>query len=664
MRMNARISRYFSRFVPLLTPPFEGLWLVVLLYFGWCFLVYPGGAVLRGDLPDPDDYMYLVQVLDWLHGQGWYDNVQHRLDPPAGVPIHFSRLTQIPMAAMILMLRVLGMGDRGAATLMALVYPLILLGVFFFALRWLAKAYMPREWAGVTAFVALFAVGMMAKFQPGQVDHHGVVVILLTLTLGAAVRMTECPGKMAMPILAGTLLALGLTIALEILPWVLLVSVWLGVWAAVNGASAARAGFVYALTLWLASVAGLVLTRAPQHFFSPDILNYSFVYVILTGGIAASFAIVFLASMASMTLPWRCACAGLAASCAALFFLYLFPTLINGPYGGIDPALAQIILGEITEAFPFKLPSSGWGSMLRVMFGACLAFGASAYFAWQSRRRKEELWRWILMSGLLLAAMCLALFYQRRFVVTMGMLTIVPLSVLLCRGWSAIGERLSGRRKTYAEIGLLLLVGVFPSVLYPALVDARPFNSGVLLFPAYLRQDMYKCGTYKLERLLRDTAQFGDRPRLIMSGLGLGPELLFRTRHSVLTAPYHTDVGGNLDATRFFSTPWPEEAEEIARRRRPDLVVACRYIPMIYLRTPGESGKSSAPIVKDFAPHFIERLMSGQVPAWLQRVQAPWLDNYVVYEVRLPDQNGSALPQENNQTRGTSLLRKKDKMFK
>src|SRR5580698_5544272 len=82
-------------------PPFNGLWLAAVLYFFWTYLVFPHSPVLRGEFPDTDDYMYLNQILDWMKGQGWYDNVQHRLDPPDGVPIQFSRLVMLPMAGII-----------------------------------------------------------------------------------------------------------------------------------------------------------------------------------------------------------------------------------------------------------------------------------------------------------------------------------------------------------------------------------------------------------------------------------------------------------------------------------------------------------------------------------------------------------------------------------
>ena len=74
-KKSSGIIRFFTA---IFTPPFAALPLAVWIYFVWCFLVYPHSPVLQGNLPDSDDYMYLDQVLDWLRGQGWYDNVQSR----------------------------------------------------------------------------------------------------------------------------------------------------------------------------------------------------------------------------------------------------------------------------------------------------------------------------------------------------------------------------------------------------------------------------------------------------------------------------------------------------------------------------------------------------------------------------------------------------------
>jgi hypothetical protein len=53
--------------------------------------------VLSGNFPDTDDYMRLQQVRDLMAGQGWFDLTQHRVAPPAGLPMHWSRLVDVPL---------------------------------------------------------------------------------------------------------------------------------------------------------------------------------------------------------------------------------------------------------------------------------------------------------------------------------------------------------------------------------------------------------------------------------------------------------------------------------------------------------------------------------------------------------------------------------------
>src|ERR1700722_5639577 len=48
-----------------------------------------------------DDAMRLVEVRDLLAGQGWFDLTQYRLNPPTGVEMHWSRLIDLPLAALI-----------------------------------------------------------------------------------------------------------------------------------------------------------------------------------------------------------------------------------------------------------------------------------------------------------------------------------------------------------------------------------------------------------------------------------------------------------------------------------------------------------------------------------------------------------------------------------
>jgi hypothetical protein len=56
-------------------------------------------------LGDTDDNMRLMQVRGLLAGQGWFDLTNYRLNPPAGFNIHWSRLVDLPIAALILLFR-------------------------------------------------------------------------------------------------------------------------------------------------------------------------------------------------------------------------------------------------------------------------------------------------------------------------------------------------------------------------------------------------------------------------------------------------------------------------------------------------------------------------------------------------------------------------------
>jgi hypothetical protein len=637
--MLAFLTRQLRAFAPMFRPPFDGLWLAILLYFFWCFLVHPGSQILRGNLPDPDDYMYLDQVLDWIKGQGWFDSIQHRLDPPAGGPIHFSRLPQIPMALLTLFFEAFGLPPNGAATLMAIIEPLFLLAGFLVVIRWLARSFMPQDWTGVTAYIALFQIGLLSMFMPGHVDHHGLVMLLTALALGCSVRMLAEPEKLRWGLGAGFILALNLTIALEVLPWVIIISGWLGLWAMAEGGKAARNGLVYGLTLYLASAAFLLISRPPDLLLVPDVAVYSLVYIFFTGGIAASFAGIALGARSHRAWRWVLG-AGIAAVTGAMF-LARFPDLDTGPWGGVDPALAKLILDNVTEAAPLYKLEHSWLKFAIACLGTLIAFSANVRFLRSAKGRAR--WIWGLLAALLATAFLLTVFYQFRFIGGLDLFAIPSLAVLLQRGWERIGRQWRGRRKVFAEIALLLLVGPLPAVLVPALADGRSFNAGVLLFPA-TSETFTGCDMYQLEQVLRSPQLYIGRPRVIMNTMGLGPELMFRTTDKVISAPYHEDVAGNLDAVRFFSTTDPVKAETIARQRHVDLVVVCMMIPGMYtnLTTIREAlpdtgdGAKQEPGGKSSPPFILQLLSGANLPKWLKPIRSPRLHNYVVYEITPP----------------------------
>src|SRR5271156_5185445 len=60
---------------------------------------------VRARLGDTDDAMRLVMVRGLGAGGGWYDQWIARLDPPAGLYMHLSRLIDGGLAGLIMLLR-------------------------------------------------------------------------------------------------------------------------------------------------------------------------------------------------------------------------------------------------------------------------------------------------------------------------------------------------------------------------------------------------------------------------------------------------------------------------------------------------------------------------------------------------------------------------------
>ena len=74
--------------------------LIVVIWLA-CLATLLVASINQGINFSTDDAMRLVEVRDLLNGQGWFDLTQHRLNPPDGVVMHWSRLIDLPLALLI-----------------------------------------------------------------------------------------------------------------------------------------------------------------------------------------------------------------------------------------------------------------------------------------------------------------------------------------------------------------------------------------------------------------------------------------------------------------------------------------------------------------------------------------------------------------------------------
>ncbi len=634
-------GKAFLRGVPcVFQKPFIGLPFLMWCYFILCYIVLPHNSVWFGLLPDPDDYTYLSQTLDWLHGQSWFDNVQHRMSPPEGVDLHYTRLAEIPIAGMILLFRLFQYSWQTAALYASFTLPFIYLGILFYVLRVTAERFVSKDWSRLTAFTMVFAGAPLNKFTPGQVGHHSLETILTMGAIGLTAQMFAHPDRKRWAIAAGGVFAFAMAMALENLPWLALTSTVIGLWTIVSGAKAARSASIFGVALFLFGSLFLVIEKSPAEVFHTDLLAYSIAYVVFMGGVALA---LLGASGATFIkdIKLRFVVSGGIAAILGAIYLYQYPELLAGPYGAMDKRLAELFALDTSEMQPLIERINNTPGLMIFLFTPALSLVVSLFSAYKEKGHKR--WNWILLASLLAASVGPALFYQCRLTVYMELFSVIPLVAFAERGYIWLCAHYEGRRLFLAEICLVLLIGPLTKVLIPALQDGRSFNAGVLLFPA--DSTFYTCGIDNIATVLNAPPYAGRKLR-IMNMMNQGAQLIFYTQHEVMAAPYHKNVRGNLDAVDFFTTSDPAEAKEIARRDGIDLVMSCHYVyhmyfkgnESLYFSSPDGSYAKRLPdgsiVNLSSDESFVWQLASGKVPDWLTPIPVPRPSNYSLYEVK------------------------------
>jgi len=78
----------------------RAVFLAVILCLVWLY----GNAILSGTFGhmagEPDNVMRYIQIRDWMNGQSWFDTDQYRLGVATGTDMHWSRLPDVPVAAL------------------------------------------------------------------------------------------------------------------------------------------------------------------------------------------------------------------------------------------------------------------------------------------------------------------------------------------------------------------------------------------------------------------------------------------------------------------------------------------------------------------------------------------------------------------------------------
>ncbi len=545
-------------------------------------------ALLRG----PDDLMRMVQVIDWIDGQGWTDTVQRRLDPPNGVAMHWSRLADIPLAAMI-SLAGPWRGRTQAVHLAALLIPPLLGGLLVALFLWAALPLTPDRRALVPVLMTAALIIPLLQLLPGRIDHHGLQLVATVLALGFLFRALEPRGVRAavgLGITGGVSLAIGL----ETLPFlgaatVILCLAW--IWRGGAAAAAALAAFGAALPATAAMLIPLTLPPAQWTAMVCDRLSLALV---------ALTAIVLAAGMVALAVerrrpmavrPLRLALAGGLGMGGLALVALAFPQCAGGPYANLS-AEALYWLKAVSEARAFLDFYHSQPAAAVAM--AILPVAALVSVVWQWARSNERADpRWPALVVLVASGLALMAWQIRgaSYAGLVAAIALIPLAATV-NAWADRSKRI------LARVGLRVMV---PMICVFAV--AAPYG---LLGPASgppAAARGARCDVLSALAALTDPAGLAAEVRIIAAPVDVGPHILFLTRHKVLAAPYHRNVRGLADNRRIFAGT-EKQALATIRARKVGAILYCRkYAPF--------SAYGDRPAFLN------DRLGAGRPPPWL-----------------------------------------------
>lgn len=574
--------------------------ILLVIWLATCvaFVVYRWNAIHWFALGDTDDNMRMMQVRALLNGQDWYDLRQYRLNPPLGANIHWSHLVDLPIAAIILLVRPFFGGPVAEQTAIAIA-PMLPLGVALTGLSLTVRRLVAPGAYILAAPIFVSFLGAMTMFMPTRIDHHGWQLAMLTLILAGLADRNAMRGGLTI----GIATALSLVIGLETLPWLALAGAGLGLrWIVSGEPHPGLRGYSLALG---GGVAAGFLIFASQDNRVPrcDALTPVWVSTMMLAA-----AGMFLLS--SVRVESRTVRLGLAAALGVIalaFFALAWPDCLGRPEQ-VSPELQRLWLSNINETKPIY--TRNWPTIIST---SVLLIGLIGSFWAVWRHRRDDIGAaWATVAALSLGS-ALMLFWQTRATPTALMFSVPGAAALAWMVLPRLRKSPSVLVRVFGVVGAFLL---FSGLAFQFAAGLLPDKDKVTPRSRQVARANAACPSLPA---LRPIAQMPKTT--IFTFVDLGPRLITVTHHNAIAGPYHRNGDAILDVHHAFRGS-AENAHKIMLRHGATLLLIC---PMM----------SESTIYRAHNPDgFYARLSNGVTPSWLEPVPLPARSPFKLWRIK------------------------------
>ncbi|QDP19452.1 AcrB/AcrD/AcrF family protein [Sphingomonas xanthus] len=566
--------------------------LILLAWLAYAIVVISArsGLIHNFALGDTDDNLRMAQVRALLGGQGWFDLVQHRFDPVhGGANIHWSRLVDLPIAAIILAMTPL-VGGADAERIAAATSPLLPLLPLMFALALTTQRLVhPRAWP-LPLIGLLCAYSTIGMFAPLRLDHHGWQLALLAVAVSGIADPRRARGGATLGIASGMSLAIGLEMLIYL---ALLGGATVLLWVADRNERRRLAAYAAAMVA-TTGLGYLLFASEANRLAVCDALSPVWL------GDAAVGGTIMLALAALRLDSWkaRLGAAALGGAILAGFHALAWPHCLER-LEGVSAEATELWLDRVREARPFY--RHAWRTGVVVLALPVAGLFGWVLLIWRARREgdRQRLARTLAVALPACTAFAL-LFWQIRAgpaAQLMALPATAALVVFIAAPWMKAPQLWK-----HALGVLLILTGLGAAVpLGLGLVPKEKTDAMAAKVSAANR----RCPS------LAALAPIARQPKgVVFSFIDLGPRLIVTTHHDAIGGPYHRNDRAIADVMKAFRGD-EAQARRIITGYGSDYLLVCPNM-------------STATIFMSEAPNgFYGQLMKDKIPAWLEPVQLP-----------------------------------------
>ncbi len=550
-------------------------------------------------LPDSDDVTRALEVRAWLMGQDFYDMVLHSSNPPNGVDMHWSRISDLPLAITQLLLR--PFFEQNIAEKIALFFTPLWLGAIFTILCGLvAQKLSGAKYAFWIAIgVTILTDSVTFAFIPGRVDHHGIQLITLMLMIYGLLNNCIRGGMVA-----GFALALSLTIGFELLPLQLILTAWLVLVWGFGGQTRKDQIIGFCGSIFVFITLGFLINNSPKDYFTPanDELSIAQLIPIWIGSVLLGICAIYLSGRKLFIRLAGLLGITLCLSLTALQFPILFARL----YWQVSPLLRELWLDEIGEMFPmrtFPIAMQIEGGMFAIMGTIAAWILLIASIRTNGEKRRANIEKWALFAPALLILTALTFFYQMRVFTHANTLAIIVVSAF-------IAQIIDNYKLLYALLAFIILSPTSPDLLSQLIPQDLANNNSKYNYGGEM-----KCHSAP------DFAHLRQMPKgLALTNINMGSETIFLSGHNAISTSFHRDMGKDIAYDIWISSP--DAAKQKIKARGIDYVAFCNK-------------STEIPSISNYAPNgLLGQLSRGQIPEYLEEIRSNGDTDVIAFKVK------------------------------